>query len=209
MSSSSSSSSDDNKIAFKVITVGEYGAGKTAFLARFGRDEFPQFRSLSRLTDFVIKTVEREGKQVKLLLMDTVGVERFGTLTPSYYRCGQAVFFVFDTTSAVSFQKLSFWFDEVESRCPQDIPKLLIGTKSELSNKREVSQTEIDALCAQRDITYFEVSSKDSINVDQAFQQMITLLLERYARDHSDPAPVPSIFSFNMMLGQNGTGCYC
>ena len=206
-----SSSSDTHDVVFKVITAGEYGAGKTSLLSRFTRNEFRKRPCFGFSVDFETKTVEQEGKRIKLFVIDTSGAERFRSLPSSYCRPAQGVFFVFDTTSAESFQKLSFWFDEIESRVPRDISKILIGTKSDLSNKRQVSQTEIDALCAQRNVTYVETSSRDSVNVDQAFHQMIALLLGEHARDHPDPsaASTPSRISFSMAFGQNEAGCYC
>ena len=37
-------------------------------------------------TDFKIKTVELQGKKIKLQIWDTAGQERFHTITTSYYR---------------------------------------------------------------------------------------------------------------------------
>ena len=36
--------------------------------------------------DFKIKTIELEGKRIKLQIWDTAGQERFHTITTSYYR---------------------------------------------------------------------------------------------------------------------------
>ena len=36
--------------------------------------------------DFKIKTVELQGKRIKLQIWDTAGQERFQTITTSYYR---------------------------------------------------------------------------------------------------------------------------
>ena len=36
--------------------------------------------------DFKIKTIEMQGKKIKLQIWDTAGQERFQTITPCYYR---------------------------------------------------------------------------------------------------------------------------
>ena len=48
--------------------------------------------------DFKIRTVDIDGKKIKLLILDTAGQERFRTITADYYRgamvswgCGEGV----------------------------------------------------------------------------------------------------------------------
>ena len=36
--------------------------------------------------DFKVKTIEHQGKKIKLQVWDTAGQERFQTITPSYFR---------------------------------------------------------------------------------------------------------------------------
>lgn len=46
----------------------------------------PQFDYTLIGIDFKIRTIEMEGKKIKLQIWDTAGQERFRTITTAYYR---------------------------------------------------------------------------------------------------------------------------
>ena len=49
--------------------------------------------------DFTIKTVELDGKIIKLQIWDTARQEKFRTITTTYYRCANGIFITYDVTS--------------------------------------------------------------------------------------------------------------
>ena len=68
--------------------------------------------------------------QIKLAIWDTVGQERFRTLTPSYYRGGQGAILVYDVTSRETFTAIENWLAELETYSTNhDIVKMLVGNK--------------------------------------------------------------------------------
>lgn len=57
------------------------GVGKSCLLLRFSDDSFtPSFITTIGI-DFKIRTIELEGKRIKLQIWDTAGQERFRTIT--------------------------------------------------------------------------------------------------------------------------------
>lgn len=93
------------KFLFKVVLVGNAGVGKTCLVRRFTQGLFPKGQGATIGVDFMIKTVEVEGKNgrelVKLQIWDTAGQERFRSITQSYYRSAHALILVYDITSQV------------------------------------------------------------------------------------------------------------
>jgi len=65
----------------KLILIGDSGFGKTCFLLRFADDGFTSSHISTIGIDFKIKTINIDGKNVKLQIWDTAGQERFRTIT--------------------------------------------------------------------------------------------------------------------------------
>ena len=74
---------------FKVLLIGNSGVGKSSLLLRFADDVFTDNFMPTIGVDFKIRTIEVDGKTIKLQIWDTAGQERFRTLTSSYYRGAQ------------------------------------------------------------------------------------------------------------------------
>ncbi|KAI8120933.1 Ras-related protein Rab-43 [Lucilia cuprina] len=71
---------------FKVVLIGDAGTGKTCIVERFKTGNFIERHGNTIGVDFSMKTINIEGKLVKLQIWDTAGQERFRTITQSYYR---------------------------------------------------------------------------------------------------------------------------
>jgi small GTP-binding protein len=70
---------------------------------RFSEDSFtPSFITTIGI-DFKIRTIELDGKRVKLQIWDTAGQERFRTITTAYYRGAMGILLVYDVTDERSF----------------------------------------------------------------------------------------------------------
>ena len=71
---------------FKLLLIGDSGVGKSCLLLRFADDTYTESYISTIGVDFKIRTIELDGKTIKLQIWDTAGQERFGTITTSYYR---------------------------------------------------------------------------------------------------------------------------
>ena len=124
-----------------------------------------------------IKT--EDGFDLKLKLWDTAGQERFKSVSVKNLRYSQAAIVVFDLTNKESFDKVSYWSKEIREN--SDImPIGLFGNKSDLTEKRVVSQEEIDELCQRENLTYFETSAKTNTGIKEGFSKMATLAYKIY-----------------------------
>uniref|UniRef100_A0A3Q4G9E5 small monomeric GTPase n=1 Tax=Neolamprologus brichardi TaxID=32507 RepID=A0A3Q4G9E5_NEOBR len=86
---------------FKLLLIGDSGVGKTCLIIRFAEDNFNSTYISTIGIDFKVKTIEVDGKKVKLQVWDTAGQERFKTITTAYYRgtiCKHVVFNIFTSS---------------------------------------------------------------------------------------------------------------
>jgi small GTP-binding protein len=91
-------------LQIKLLLIGDSGVGKSCCLLRFSEDSFtPSFITTIGI-DFKIRTIELDGKRVKLQIWDTAGQERFRTITTAYYRGAMGILLVYDVTDERSFQ---------------------------------------------------------------------------------------------------------
>ena len=81
--------------------------------------------------DFRFKTVQVDGKTIKLQIWDTAGQERFRAITSAYYRGADGVVMVYDVTHRESFDHVAEWLAEVNKHASEDCCKLIIGNKSD------------------------------------------------------------------------------
>ena len=84
---------------FKCVIVGNSSVGKSCFLLRFADDQFSENYMTTIGVDFRFKTLNVDGKNIKLQIWDTAGQERFRSLIPSYLKDAAVTFIIFDISS--------------------------------------------------------------------------------------------------------------
>lgn len=72
---------------------------------------------------------------------DTAGQERFRTITSSYYRGAHGIIVVYDCTDQESFNNVKQWLEEIDRYACDNVNKLLVGNKSDLTTKKVVDYT--------------------------------------------------------------------
>ncbi|GAM19695.1 hypothetical protein SAMD00019534_028700 [Acytostelium subglobosum LB1] len=164
---SSKSAAYDHLI--KLLLIGDSGVGKSCLLLRFSEDSFtPSFITTIGI-DFKIRTIELEGKRIKLQIWDTAGQERFRTITTAYYRGAMGILLVYDVTDEKSFGNIRNWIRNIEQHATESVKKMLIGNKCDLPEKKVVDTARGKALADEHGIKFLETSAKNSINVEEAF----------------------------------------
>merc|ERR1712167_236646 len=98
----------------KLLLIGDSGVGKSCLLLCFSDQSFTTSFITTIGIDFKIKTIELDGKRIKLQIWDTAGQERFRTITTAYYRGAMGILLVFDVTDDQSFQNIATWMDQID-----------------------------------------------------------------------------------------------
>jgi len=162
--------------------------------------------------DFLSKTMYLEDRTVRLQLWDTAGQERFRSLIPSYIRDSTVAVVVYDITNANSFHQTSKWIDDVRTERGSDVIIMLVGNKTDLSDKRQVSTEEGERKAKELNVMFIETSAKAGYNVKQLFRRVAAALpgmesTENKKVDTVDlrPNPPPQ----ELQPDQEGGGCIC
>ena len=136
--------------------------------------------------DFKIRTIELDGKKIKLQIWDTAGQERFRTITTAYYRGAMGIMLVYDITNEKSFDNIKNWIRNIEEHASADVEKMILGNKCDMNDRRQVryiifskvlirklllqvSKERGEQLAIEYGIKFMETSAKASINVEEAF----------------------------------------
>ncbi|XP_066914270.1 ras-related protein Rab-26-like isoform X2 [Clytia hemisphaerica] len=169
--------------AFKVMLIGDSGVGKTCVLIRFKDGAFLSGSFISTVgIDFRNKTINVDGKKVKLQIWDTAGQERFRSITHAYYRDAHALLLLYDVGSRKSFENTRAWLSEIREYAPNDAVIMLLGNKCDLAKERQVKREEGEKLAQDYNVPFLETSAKSGLNVDLAFEAASRELMNIEAR---------------------------
>uniref|UniRef100_A0A8C2WTF8 RAB1A, member RAS oncogene family b n=1 Tax=Cyclopterus lumpus TaxID=8103 RepID=A0A8C2WTF8_CYCLU len=121
------------------------------------------------------------GKSCLLLRFawDTAGQERFRTITSSYYRGAHGIIVVYDVTDQESFNNVKQWLQEIDRYASENVNKLLVGNKCDLTTKKVVDYTTAKEFADSLAIPFLETSAKNATNVEQAFMTMAAEIKKR------------------------------
>ncbi|CCH59861.1 hypothetical protein TBLA_0C00450 [Henningerozyma blattae CBS 6284] len=171
---------------FKLLLIGNSGVGKSCLLLRFSDDTYSNDYISTIGVDFKIKTIEIDGKTVKLQIWDTAGQERFRTITSSYYRGSHGIIIVYDVTDQDSFNSVKMWLQEIDRYATSSVLKLLVGNKSDLKDKRIVEYDVAKEFAETNNMPFLETSALDSTNVEEAFLTMAKQIKESLSQQQKD-----------------------
>lgn len=161
---------------FKLVFLGEQSVGKTSLITRFMYDTFDNSYQATIGIDFLSKTMYLEDRTVRLQLWDTAGQERFRSLIPSYIRDSSVAVVVYDITNRASFQNTSKWIDDVRAERGNDVIIVLVGNKTDLNDKRQVTTDEAEKKAKDYNVMFTETSAKAGHNVKALFRKIAQAL---------------------------------
>ncbi|XP_010893447.1 ras-related protein Rab-19 [Esox lucius] len=184
---------DSFDFLFKIILIGDSNVGKTCVVQSFKSGQFSEKQQNTIGVDFTVRTLDIEGKKIKMQVWDTAGQERFRTITQSYYRSAHGAMIAYDITRRSTFESVPHWIREVELYGAANVVLCLIGNKSDMESERRVLFQEACSMAEERGIlAALETSAKENQNVDDAFMMMARELLARNGMDVQQRAPSDS-----------------
>ena len=107
--------------------------------------------------------------------MDTAGQEKFNSIVANYYKTADCCLLVYDITNKESFEKIQNYYIPLIKENKNIRKIVLLGNKTDLENKREISQEEGSQLAEKNEYVFMESSCKENINVSDAFTTLVEM----------------------------------
>ena len=158
---------------FKLILIGDSSVGKSNILLQYLKGKFDANSKATVGVEFGTKNIEINNKKIKIQIWDTAGQERYRSITSAYYRGAKGAFIVYDITRKETFDNIDKWVADLKNNGDDNISIVLIGNKSDLDEKREVSKEEGVQKSEEFKTAFMETSALNGDNIDKAFDELI------------------------------------
>ncbi|XP_011334322.1 ras-related protein Rab-32 isoform X2 [Ooceraea biroi] len=170
---------------YKILVIGELGAGKTSIIKRYVHQFFSQHYRATIGVDFALKVLNWDPHTIiRLQLWDIAGQERFGNMTRVYYKEAVGAFIVFDVTRSATLDAVVKWKQDLDSKVQlpdgSSIPCVLLANKCDQQKEGLVnSSTKMDEYCKEKNFAgWFETSAKENINIEEAARFLVNKILQ-------------------------------
>ena len=168
---------DEEDDSIKVILVGEAGTGKTSLINSVQGKTFTPGEQLSSMTCSFVK-VKRNilDIPIKINLWDTIGQEKFRSLTKLFLNGSKIVIFVFDITQKETFTALDYWIETINSELGTSPIRGLAANKQDLFDKQTVDDQTIQEYADKNEIPFTLTSAMNPLS----FITLLDGLIEKY-----------------------------
>ena len=180
MSNKKTALAEEYDLMFKILLLGDSGVGKSSLLLRYTKNEFISDMRSTIGVEFALKYITIDNYQLKIQIWDTAGMERYRSITNAYYKGAKGVIVLYDICRKKSFENVDKWIDDFKSKADDDAVIILIGNKSDLDDKREVSKEEGESKAQMNKFAFMETSAKDNNNVQKAFETLFGEIVKIY-----------------------------
>jgi small GTP-binding protein len=193
----------------KVVLIGATSVGKTCIVKRGTTGIFDSSTMPTLGASYTSKLVNVGESITRLLIWDTAGQERYRGITPMYYRNAVAAIIVYSIADRESFKQVEVWLRSLEENIPAGVLLFLVGNKSDLDDKREISIDEGQEKATEIHAAFSEVSAKNGDGVDELFVTVASTCLEhRQSKPKDHPANQAQTVDVGQTAkDQNATGC--
>ena len=171
---------DTYDVIYKILLVGDSGVGKTNIMLRYLNKEFNINTKATVGVEFGSKNIIIDKKVIKGQIWDTAGQERYRAITSSYYKGAHGAFVVYDITLKESFEAVDRWINDLRNNTDERLEIILIGNKSDLEEKRQVTKEEGEEKAKEKEVAFMETSALNCNNIEKAFNEILNKVYLAY-----------------------------
>ena len=171
---------DKDNIEIKMILLGESGVGKTSIISRYVENIFEENVITSHAMTYVQKDLAIENQKIQLNIWDTIGQEKYRSLSKLFFKDTKIVILVYAITDMTSFKGLDYWSSLYKETIGDDAILGIVGNKSDLYLEQEVSQEKGEELAKQKGGFFSEISAKENGDqLDSYINKLVTEYLKK------------------------------
>ena len=150
-----------NEVIIKLNSVGTYAVGKTSLIRRYTENTFSEDYLPTLGVDITVKRgVIVDAKPIRIVLMDTAGEEKFGSLRKTYFEGSLGCVAVYDITRPETLKDLDRWLKEYRRVAGDDKVVSVIGNKIDLAGRRAVPEKDGRRYARTQGSDFYEASAK-------------------------------------------------
>ena len=177
----------------KIMALGNNVVGKTSFILRFTENKFEKNYLATVGIDYQIKIITIKEKQYKLCFYDTVGEEKYRSITLNVIKDAQGILLMYDITIINSFDSIPNWIKSIKDVKGSDFPMVLVGNKIDLESERKITKEQGEKFAKENGIEFFEISNKNGINIQEAGLALVNKILEKKEKEKPDAKSINTI----------------
>ena len=165
-------------IEYKFILLGDSKVGKSSIYARLSGKSFSESIMSTIGTETIILNFDNvqfdqeNHKNFKIVLFDTVGQERYRSITKSYFRDSQGIVLIYSIDDEISFQHVQTWLDSIKDSLSDwkrsGYIVMLLGNKLDIAEenmeKRMILTEEAEKICLEQGIYWGGECSAKTFN---------------------------------------------
>ena len=156
-------------IEIKMILLGESGVGKTSIIKRYLNDNFDKNETSTLSMSYVGKTVEKNDQKIILNIWDTIGQEKYRSISKLFLNETKIVILVYSITSKASFKELDYWYNLYKEVLGDETILGIAGNKIDLYLEQEVSDDEGKQYADKCGAIFNLLSAKENKNTIDTF----------------------------------------
>ena len=159
----------------KVVLLGESGVGKTSIISQFTTKKFYPRAQTSVSATFISQVVNfpEFEKTIKFDIWDTVGQEKYRSLTKIFYRDAKVIVFVYDVTKEYSFNAIKeYWYQESLNTAEEKPLFALVANKSDLYADQKVNNKDGKEFAEKINAIFQTTSALLDTGINNLFQNI-------------------------------------
>ena len=158
----------------KIGLLGDEKVGKTSICHSFVNLNLPEdYITTIGYEKFEKKELLNNGKEVRLIIWDSGGQERFRSSIISTLRHVEEIIIVFDVTNRKSFDDIENWLEIIKEEFNNPII-ILFGNKVDVKKEEwKVTEEEINLFCTKKKLKYFGTSAKNNNGIKEGFSYLV------------------------------------